>query len=123
MDIFAPCALYGTVSPWTIEKMSATLIAGCANNQLSSLKVSDMLYEKGIFYAPDYVVNAGGVIQVIGIERSDSSENETYNEALVDQHLDIIPRNLLKIFNISNNMEKSTQRVADEMVKENLGLD
>lgn len=117
MDIFAPCALYGTVNPATIDIMSAKLIAGCANNQLSSPNVDDLLVNKGVVYAPDYVINAGGVIQVSGIE------DNGYDHSIVEKHLEIIPRNLTKIYKISNSTGIATGKVANRLVEEKLGLE
>ncbi|WP_423149482.1 Glu/Leu/Phe/Val dehydrogenase dimerization domain-containing protein [Rubrolithibacter danxiaensis] len=62
-DIYAPCALGGTVNSDTIQKMNCAIIAGSANNQLADEEVhGQMLLEKGILYAPDYLINAGGLI-------------------------------------------------------------
>lgn len=63
-DIFSPCAMGGVLHAKTIEKLQAKGIAGCANNQLSSKEDCNLLVEKGILYAPDYVANAGGLINV-----------------------------------------------------------
>jgi len=65
MDIYAPCALGATVNDDTIGKLKCSIIAGSANNQLADESVhGEMLMKKGIIYAPDYVVNSGGVINV-----------------------------------------------------------
>ncbi|SDH74049.1 phenylalanine dehydrogenase [Alteribacillus persepolensis] len=63
-DVFVPCAVGGTVNPKTIEQLKVKAIAGAANNQLSDDSCAALLKEKGILYAPDYMVNSGGVIQV-----------------------------------------------------------
>ncbi len=63
-DIFAPCALGAVLNDVTIPKLKAKVIAGSANNQLKEERHGDMLHELGIIYAPDYVINAGGVINV-----------------------------------------------------------
>ncbi|GAA3322227.1 hypothetical protein GCM10020331_041250 [Ectobacillus funiculus] len=63
-DIYAPCALGATVNDQTIPLMKAKVIAGAANNQLKEARHGDTLHERGIIYAPDYVINAGGVINV-----------------------------------------------------------
>jgi leucine dehydrogenase len=73
-DIYAPCALGGTVNPQTIPQLKVSLIAGGANNQLlDELRDGKALQEKGIIYAPDFLINAGGVINVY-------TELEGYNE-------------------------------------------
>jgi leucine dehydrogenase len=63
-DIFAPCALGGTLNRETIPQMRAKLVCGGANNQLAAESDGELLVERGIVYAPDYVANAGGIINV-----------------------------------------------------------
>ena len=63
-DIYAPCALGAVINDVTINKIKAKVIAGAANNQLKEDIHGDQIHEKGIIYAPDYVINAGGVINV-----------------------------------------------------------
>lgn len=63
-DIFAPCALGGVLDRRTVASMKAKLVCGAANNQLANADAAAMLVERGIVYAPDYVVNAGGIINV-----------------------------------------------------------
>ena len=65
-DIFCPCAMGGVLNDQTIPKLKCKLVAGCANNQLlDEERHSRMLHEKGILHAPDFIINAGGVIQAI----------------------------------------------------------
>ena len=64
IDVYAPCALGGALSDETVRVLRAKVVAGAANNQLAHPGVEKLLEERGILYAPDYVVNAGGVIQV-----------------------------------------------------------
>jgi valine dehydrogenase (NAD+) len=64
IDVYAPCALGGALSDDTVPVLRATVVAGAANNQLAHHGVDKLLADRGILYAPDYVVNAGGVIQV-----------------------------------------------------------
>lgn len=61
-DIFAPCALGGVLTRKTAGAMKARLVCGAANNQLADPGVADLLLERGIVYVPDYVANAGGII-------------------------------------------------------------
>ncbi len=63
-DIYAPCALGATVNDITIDQFKCKIIAGCANNQLKEARHGELLRQKGILYAPDYVINAGGIINV-----------------------------------------------------------
>jgi valine dehydrogenase (NAD+) len=64
LDIYAPCALGGALNEQTVAALSATIVCGAANNQLAHPGIGSRLRERGVLYAPDYVVNAGGVIQV-----------------------------------------------------------
>jgi valine dehydrogenase (NAD+) len=64
IDVYAPCALGGALSDETVPALRARIVAGGANNQLAHPGIEKLLEERGILYAPDYVVNAGGVIQV-----------------------------------------------------------
>ena len=64
LDVYAPCALGGALTEDTVAALSATVVCGGANNQLAHPGIGDLLSARGILYAPDYVVNAGGVIQV-----------------------------------------------------------
>jgi leucine dehydrogenase len=63
-DIFAPCAMGATLSDRTIAQMQVKVVAGAANNQLADDQAGQLLADKGILYAPDYVVNGGGIINV-----------------------------------------------------------
>jgi valine dehydrogenase (NAD+) len=64
MEIYAPCALGGALSSETVPQLTAEIVCGAANNQLAAPGVDELLAERGILYAPDYLVNCGGVIQV-----------------------------------------------------------
>src|SRR5205814_2123683 len=64
IDVYAPCALGGALDDETVPVLRARIVAGAANNQLAHPGIEKLLEERGILYAPDYVVNAGGVIQV-----------------------------------------------------------
>ena len=67
-DVYAPCALGGTLTAETIPQLRCRVVAGCANNQLADPEDSDRLREAGILYAPDFVINAGGVLYAWGTE-------------------------------------------------------
>jgi len=64
LDIYAPCAMGGAINDDTVAALSARIVCGCANNQLAHPGLEKVLADRGILYAPDYLVNAGGVIQV-----------------------------------------------------------
>src|SRR5690606_6121004 len=63
-DIFIPCAMGGILNDNTIDKLKVRAVVGSANNQLKTEQDAKLLHEKGILYAPDYIVNSGGLIQV-----------------------------------------------------------
>jgi leucine dehydrogenase len=75
-DLYSPCAVGGTLTAETIPQLRCRAVAGCANNQLAEPSDADRLQAAGILYAPDYVVNAGGVIQLVGLEDEGWSEDE-----------------------------------------------
>jgi leucine dehydrogenase len=87
-DIFAPCALGGVINDQTIPQLKVQIVAGAANNQLLETRHGDRLEELGIMYAPDYVANAGGVINVYSelagwnAERSLRKADEIYHTVL-----------------------------------------
>ncbi len=107
-DVFAPCGLGGTINPETISKLKATIIAGSANNQLSDDTVSEIIKKRNILYAPDYVINAGGLIHVAGL----------YSNMLksqIESKIAAIYGTLMEIFISSERLGKSTNAVADEI--------
>jgi leucine dehydrogenase len=67
-DVYAPCALGGTITATTVEELRCRVVAGAANNQLAAPELADRLHERGILYAPDYVINSGGVLHGTGLE-------------------------------------------------------
>jgi valine dehydrogenase (NAD+) len=73
MDVYAPCALGGALSDDTVPALQAAIVCGAANNQLSHPGIEKVLEDRGVLYAPDYVVNSGGLIQV-------ADEIEGYSE-------------------------------------------
>ncbi|HET8556616.1 MAG TPA: hypothetical protein VFL58_04835, partial [Gaiellaceae bacterium] len=92
VDIYSPCAVGGTLNAESIPRLACRAIAGCANNQLAEPKDAERLHERGILYAPDYVVNAGGIIQLIGLE------DEGWNEAQLEERLAGIGDTLRALF-------------------------
>ena len=75
-DVFAPCAVGGILNADSIPRLRCKIVAGSANNQLAAPEDAQRLHDRGILYAPDYVINAGGVIQLIGLEELGWSEDE-----------------------------------------------
>src|SRR5690606_35404780 len=93
-DIFAPCALGGILNGDTIPRLRCRVVAGSANNQLAELRYADLLHERGILYAPDYVINAGGLIQVV-------DELEGFNKERAYRKAGAIADALRRIFQVS----------------------
>ena len=113
VDVYAPCALGATINDETIPRIKANIIAGCANNQLAECRHGEILREKGVLYAPDYVINAGGIINVYY-----ETKPEGYNEALATKHVEGIFDTLAEIFARSESEQKSTHIIADELAQE-----
>lgn len=112
-DIYAPCALGATINDETIPQLKAKVIAGSANNQLKKAEHGDIIHEKGIVYAPDYVINSGGVINV-------ADELNGYNASRAMKNVESIYDILLKIFEISKRDNVPTYVAADRMAEERI---
>lgn len=112
-DIYAPCALGATINDDTLPQLKATIVAGCANNQLKEARHGDLLRQKGILYAPDYVINAGGIINV-AFEMRPQGYNADESTAKVMAIYDT----LLNIFRRADAEQQSTSVVADLMAQE-----
>ena len=112
-DIYAPCALGATINDITIPQLNCKIIAGCANNQLKESRHGELLRQKGILYAPDYVINAGGIINV-AMEMRAVGYNADESTAKVNE----IYHTLINIFERADAQLKPTNEVADLMAQE-----
>lgn len=112
-DIYAPCALGATINDDTLPQLKVKIVAGCANNQLKEARHGEVLREKGILYAPDYVINAGGIINVASEMRP-----EGYSEAESTAKVMAIYDTLLNIFRRADAEGQSTSVIADLMAQE-----
>lgn len=112
-DIFAPCAMGAIINDKTISKLRCKIIAGGANNQLAELRHGDALMELGILYAPDYVINAGGLMNVF-------VELEGYSAERAFEKTTQVYENLLQVFAISKEEGISTQRAADRLAEKRI---
>lgn len=110
VDIYAPCALGATINDQTINVIQASIVAGCANNQLAELHHGEMLRQKGILYAPDYVINAGGIINV-------SFDND-YDKAKSTAKVERIYNTLLDIFQEADSKSCQTSTIADALARD-----
>lgn len=109
MDIFAPCALGGALDEKFVSKSRAQIICGAANNQLSTPEIDAMLWQAGKLYAPDYLVNAGGVINVAAEAYGE------YDAYRVNMTIRLIPQTARDVFEIAKKTDTPTGKVADEM--------
>lgn len=114
-DVLAPCALGGILDAQSIPRLNVAVVAGGANNQLAVDTDGDALMQRGILYAPDYVINAGGIINV-------AYEYLTLgDEAEVMARLEEIGGRLTDIFQAAESQGQATNRVADAMARRLIG--
>ncbi|MGE0633382.1 MAG: Glu/Leu/Phe/Val dehydrogenase [Pseudobdellovibrionaceae bacterium] len=114
-DIISPCALGAIINDDTIKNLKCKAIAGGANNQLKETRHGDILKEMGILYAPDYVVNAGGLMNVF-------VELEGYSPERAMDKTRIIYDNLIHIFQIAQKENIATNRAADRAAEERIKI-
>ena len=112
-DIYSPCALGGTINEQTLDRLKCKIICGAANNQLATNEIGDEVQKRGILYAPDYAVNAGGLMNV-------SLEIDGYNRERAMRMLRTIYFNLGRIFEISKRDNIPTYMAADRMAEERI---
>ncbi|HET8940968.1 MAG TPA: Glu/Leu/Phe/Val dehydrogenase dimerization domain-containing protein [Rudaea sp.] len=112
-DVYSPCALGGTVNDKTIDRIKAKIICGAANNQLATDEIGEELRKRGVLYAPDYAVNAGGVMNV-------SLEIDGYNRERAMRMMRTIYYNVSRIFEIAQRDGIPTYLAADRMAEERI---
>lgn len=112
-DILSPNALGGVINDETLPRLKARIVAGAANNQLAEERHGVELHQRGILYAPDYVINAGGLIQV-------SEEFPSFSRERAMRRAAAIYDSLKRIFAIARRDGVPTYRAADIMVEERL---
>jgi leucine dehydrogenase len=115
VDVLAPCALGAVLDAASSPRLRARVVAGAANNQLAQGQDGSALSAAGILYAPDYVINAGGIISVA---------REYYGgatEAQVIADIQGIPVRLTEIFERARRENRTTNAIADQMARERLG--
>jgi leucine dehydrogenase len=114
-DIFSPCALGGVLNIQTIPKLKCQAVVGGANNQLAAPDDADALLERGILYAPDYVVNVGGAMAITGIETQGWTPEEAEQRVV-----GTVSNTLNRIFEISDDNGISTEAAARLLADENM---
>ena len=110
-DVFAPCALGAVINDDTLQVLKAKVIAGSANNQLHEPRHGEILRQRGVLYAPDYVINAGGVIDI-------SHEGRDYDKDRAFAHVAEIHDTLLEIFRRAEAEGIATGEAADRIAEE-----
>ncbi len=111
VDVLAPCALGAVLNDASIARIRAKVVAGAANNQLARPEHDRALMERGILYAPDYCINAGGIIDIY-------YEGPGYDRAVVDAHLQRIGTTLTAIFERAQAERRPTGEIADRIAEE-----
>ncbi|HET6602805.1 MAG TPA: Glu/Leu/Phe/Val dehydrogenase dimerization domain-containing protein [Xanthomonadaceae bacterium] len=112
-DVYSPCALGGTVNEKTLPRLKASIICGAANNQLANDEIGYEVEKRGMLYAPDYAVNAGGLMNV-------SIEFDGYNRERAMRMMRTIYYNVGKIFQISERDGIPSFLAADRMAEERI---
>ena len=115
VDVLAPCALGNILTSATIPRLKAKIIAGAANNQLADESDGARLTDRGILYAPDYVINAGGIINVAHEYYGNSSEEK------VRMDVSKIPERLESIFAEAKETSRPTNLIADDLARRLVG--
>ena len=110
VDVFAPCALGAIINDTTIPQLKAKIIAGAANNQLENEQHGKILMQKGILYAPDYVINAGGIMNVAHEVNGEKISPEDGMKAV-----EVIYDTLGEIFELADEKSQPTGVIADQM--------
>ena len=112
-DVFAPCALGAVLNDDTVARLKVAAVAGAANNQLAEDRHGELLRRRGILYAPDYVINAGGIINI-------SHEGPAYSKAAAFAHCARIADTLLELFARADAAGVPTSEMADRLAEERI---
>jgi len=110
-DVFAPCAMGGIINDTSISKLSASIVAGGANNQLALPRHGEMLRKRGVLYAPDFVINAGGIIEICR-QYQNASVSSCYSQ------IEEIGTTLTHIFERSEEQKNSANVVAEQIAEQ-----
>lgn len=113
VDIFSPCAMYGTLNTDSIPLLRCKLIVGGANNQLASESVGEKIQKKGILYSPDFITNSGGLISV-----TEEFEHESVSSRRIQKKIKSIQKSLTKIFDLSEKNNEPTNSVAIKVAQQ-----
>jgi leucine dehydrogenase len=111
VDVLAPCALGGAINGETIKLLKTSIIAGGANNQLLLPEFGDILHKQGVLYAPDFVINAGGIIDCYYL-----TTHKPYSD--MRKHVAEIGNTLSEIFTLSDQSDEATSVIANRMAEQ-----
>ncbi|NNK86159.1 MAG: Glu/Leu/Phe/Val dehydrogenase [Desulfobacterales bacterium] len=114
VDIFSPCAIGGVLNEDTIPQLKTSIVAGVANNQLAEARHDQLLNDRGILYAPDYVVNAGGMLNASG------DIFGTYDVNQVMECVTGLYDATLRIFQLAQQQGRLASEVADDLAREKI---
>ncbi|MDA1369363.1 MAG: amino acid dehydrogenase [Proteobacteria bacterium] len=109
VDVIAPCALGSAINTSNLPQIKAKIIAGAANNQLEHAALGEELFQRGILYAPDYVINSGGIIDI------HYQQQGVRDIDVINAHVQKISATLANIFMESDRQQRATNAIADEM--------
>lgn len=115
-DVFAPCAMGGAISLDTLPRIRARIIAGAANNQLADADTGREVFRRGLLYAPDYVINGGGIINVAGEIRALDAD-AAFDPDWVDAKLDRLALTLEEVLDQALRERRPTNEVANEIAR------
>lgn len=115
-EVFAPCALGGAVNAETLPRLRAKIVAGAANNQLAQPEIGRELFRRGMLYAPDYVINGGGIINVAAEIRA-LDRDEAFDAAWVETKLARLMETLEEVLDRARQEQRPTHEVADEVAR------
>src|SRR5437667_9274318 len=113
-DVYAPCALGGTLNAETIPQLRCRIVAGSANNQLAEPEGAERLREAGILYAPDFVINAGGVLNSLG------AEHLGWTREQIEERLAGIGSTLEEIYSKAAAERITTEAAAEQLARSRL---
>lgn len=113
-DVFAPCAIGGVIDLQAAETLTCRIVAGAANNQLTDPRVARQLRDRGVLYAPDFVINAGGALHGVGLEKLG------WDQAELQRHLAGIGETLTGIYREADQDDISTHEAAQRLAQRRL---
>jgi len=112
VDVFSPCALGGEIDDRALKELKCSIVCGGANNQLSKPEMGEKMHKRGILYVPDYLANAGGLINIVAEMRP-----QGYSENWVNDRVLNIKNTSRKVIALSIKTNRPTSEVADKLAE------